>query len=399
VTLILTAGFLFVAASLAVILSQRTRGRLRTVLGSLFAYSAGAGAVGTLAAVALSAGWQQSNVLSFAGIVITVALTLVATESARGFRKLRIGIVIPSMRPFHRDLRRGIMDAVDVSRYKVIDPYNEGDYPEEDLSSFGPCLRSAIRSRADYLIVCAPAIELASSEDLQTECLRLVRRGGHIVFIESIPHADLLISLKFVSTLVSDSETGATLIAEFLQTFLESRPDLSEKPILIIPGPKHSRPARDRAASLLAALEGRPIAVRHTLTWTEQEARMLVLEALPTLGSVAAICCGNDDMAHGAAQAVAELGASVPAITGHDGLLRAIVAISDPFSPLAATVRIPPRAFGEQSYLRLDLVPPRWRLLLPGGFSRCTMDDGTHHTIVITRANLVTHNNAHLLID
>lgn len=397
----LTLGMLglLCAAVAGLIFSQRFRGRLRTRCGTLMAYLIAIATLATLVSAVSAAHWQQSNVLTLSGLLISALLTLAASESARNLRRLRIGIVIPSLSPFHRDLRRGIEDNLDRSQYITIDPYRSGDFPTEDLSNFGSCLNEAIERRCDYLIVCAPAVNLANSKEVRQACLQLVKKGGHIVFIESVPEAELLTELKFASALVTDSSAGSNLIASFVHNYLEQHAELSSRPILVLPGPQHSRPAKARSEALSRELNRSVLDVRYSLTWTAAEAEELATQALRSLGQVAGICCGNDDMALGASRAVAKLGVKVPFITGHDGLVRAIVSIADPFTPLKATVRIPPRTFGERALLCLDQLSPRWKVLLPRGFHYCSSEFTSPIELELSRANLITSFSADRIID
>ena len=386
----------------SIVWTRRWRGRLRIVSQLSAIYASATMAVVVTAALATFYQWNKSDLLSIIGLVISIAITAAASNSVREVRKLRIGIVIPSMRPFHKELRRGIYEAANDSDHTVFDPYNDRDSPEEDLTTFGLCLSTAIRERADGLIVCAPAVALAESNDLQRECQHFVSRGGHLVFIESVPNRDFLESLRFATTLTSDSEASAELIAKYIAQFVESTdptngPKRTAK-ILVLPGPAHSRPAAQRLEALRRHLSDTQIDVISTLSWSENEAHASALRYLrdhePNI-----ICCGNDDMALGACSAVKSSKKIVSCITGHDGLFQAIASIADPFSPLRATIRLPPSAFGSRAVTALDVLPVRWKLLLPSGFKRYRRGTSDDQKLPITGASLVTEYNARLYLD
>ncbi|MBN3454028.1 substrate-binding domain-containing protein [Mycobacterium sp. DSM 3803] len=365
-------------------------------------YATAGTAVLATAALASFYHWNKSDILSIIGLVISIAITVAASNGVREVRKLRIGIVIPSMRPFHKELRRGIYESAKHGSYTIFDPYNERDSPEEDLTTFGLCLTAAIRDRADGLIVCAPAVALAESSDLQQECEKFASKGGHLVFIESVPRATLLDSIRFATTLTSDSDASAELIANYIAqiaTDVDTNTE-TKRParILVLPGPTHSRPAARRLDALRRNLDNYHIDVVNTLSWSEDECRAAALKYLRT-NNPDIICCGNDDMATGACNAVKASKKNVAYITGHDGLFQAIASIADPFSPFRATVRLPPSAFGSRAVTAFDVLPVRWKLLLPSGFSKYSRSASDDEKLPVTGANLVTEHNARLYLD
>lgn len=118
--------------------------------------------------------------------------------------------------------------------------------------------------------------------------------------------------------LVSDDEGGALLAVEHLIA-------LRRKHIAHITGPQSYRAARDRAAAARTVLDdhglalagGKPLHGEWSQHWGRHATRML----MATTPEVDAIFCGNDQIASGAAQALASLGRGVPddvAIVGYD---------------------------------------------------------------------------------
>ena len=393
-------GFTLAALGLYAI-SSYFRGRIRVRLGSIGILASLVGLTATTVFLADDFKWAKSDVLSLIGLLITILLTLFASEYVRGLRKLRVGIVIPSLRPFHRELRQGLRETLDPQRYILIDPYVEGDNPEEDLSNFMPILHRALNRRSDVLLICAPSVDLANSPALIKECERFTRRGGHVFFVESVPSKDILSTLRFVTALVSDSRQGAVLLSQFVRDRWSalSEADKQSARILVIPGPQHSRPASDRHQALQAELVGVPTEVAFSFSWTSDEAAAIAKLALRNSQNIRFICCGNDDMARGAALACFELGVSNVEIVGHDGLYETIVSIADPFNPLAATIRIPPKAFGFRVAALLEVLPTHWGLVAPGGRWFYRHVEPEMVMLPITRANLVTRYNAPLLIS
>lgn len=368
------------------------RGRLRThlsvvgVVGLLF------GLLALFALVSQEFAWARSDVLSLVGILISVVLAIFTSEYMRGIRRLRIGIVIPSLRPFHREIRRGLREILADQNDIFIDPYVEEDNPEEDLSNFLLAFHRALQMKSDYLVICAPSVELANSPAILSECGEFARKGGHVFFIESVPSESMLAALRFVTTVVSDSTRGAELLADYaieLWRLLPER-ERADSSVLLVPGPAHSRPAKERLAAMEKKLSDVPTCIAHTSSWTTAEAKAVVMRELSDCHSIRIICCGNDDMAIGAAQALFELNRKSVQILGHDGLYDFVASIAEPFSPAAATIRIPPRAFGFRIGARIRSLPLPWKLLLPGGWwlSRKVVPEII--VLPISRSSLVT---------
>jgi ABC-type sugar transport system substrate-binding protein len=342
--------------------------------------------------------WNRADALNLVGLGIAISTALFAGDLLRGVRRIRVGVVIPSLRPFHREVREGIREVLrEKGRYHILDPFVEGRFSEEDLSSFPSVLHEAIRKRCDTLVVCAPAADLANAPDVVDECKRFADRGGHIYFIESIPDDAILDEILFVTALQSDSQRSAQLLGDYVVAVVKA--DELANRILMIPGPQHSRPAQERLQELSKHISKADLEIVHTRSWTAAEAEAAVLENVDDLDSYAIICCGNDDMARGAARALAKVGRRSPPIVGHDGLYETLVLIADPFSPLSATVRIPPRAFGERVGVLIDSAPARFGcVLLHGRAFYANRTRAQKLLLPITRASLVTKHNADLLL-
>jgi LacI family transcriptional regulator len=167
----------------------------------------------------------------------------------------------------------------------------------------GHYIRTLLARRVDGFIV------LGDSNDVRSSLTADIPVPVVYVYGESDDPADL--------SVLADDAGGARLAAEHLVS-------LNRRHIGHITGPASYRAARDRAAALDAvlsraglALVGAPLYGEWTQNWGRQAARVLAT-AHPELD---AIFCGSDQVAAGAAQALADLGRRVPddvALVGFD---------------------------------------------------------------------------------
>jgi DNA-binding LacI/PurR family transcriptional regulator len=395
------ALFALAASSLFILgIANQLRGPSRVRISSLAVLGGSMTGLGGALGVVIDLGWERGDVLNVVGLLLTVGITLAASRLVRGVRRLRIGIVIPSMRPFHRELRRGLRETLSPRRYVILDPYFEGDNPEEDLSAFGVTLQRALSGRADVLVICAPAVELVESPVLVDACTQFARRGGHTFFIESVPSDAMLRQLRSCTAVVSDFKRSAELQAGLVAATAHEQVEAGGTPeILVVAGPKHSKPAAGRLRVLSEHLSEYTLTVAQPITWTGRETEHVVQGCLSRSGGISIICCGNDDMARGACLACHRCGRADVAVIGHDGIYEAIVAIADPFSPLIGTVRIPPKAFGHRVATLIPAVPGTVARAIPVIGRRLYGDrEPDWVTLPMSRSNVVTcHNAPHLL--
>jgi DNA-binding LacI/PurR family transcriptional regulator len=392
-------GLAAVASGAVALGGRGLRGVLRVRLTTVSILAALGFAVATMTAIVVGDSWGRGDLLSLIGLAASAVGSFLTSEYLRGVRRLKVAIVIPSMRPFHTELRRGLVESLDPRRYRIQDPYAESDNPEEDLSSLLPTLLTALRGRPDVMVICAPAVELAESEELIHACESFAWRGGHVIFVESVPQVVILERIKFCTTVVTDSEKSAELVAMAVESVSKCLPETAGDSILVVPGPRHSRPAVTRVEALRRHLADKRLVVESTLTWTATETERIVASHLARNSAIRIICAGNDDMARGAAQAIHRAGRPEIGIVGHDGIYEAIVAISDPFNPLAATVRVPPKAYGQRAASLIESLPAHPSRLVPWLRHRLTqrIRPGAI-TVPLSRSNIVTADNAQFLL-
>lgn len=376
------------------VLGRTLRCRIRVLVQSASAVIA----IVLVAIASLSAladyDWNRSDILGAIGLGLSLLLAFVAGRFHTYLRTVRVGVVIPSLRPFHRELREGLTAFLQDGRYEILDPFAAMDSPSEDLSRFPQVMHEALLRKADVLVICAPSRDLANNPLLVEACRALVRRGGHVCFIESVPDDSILDDLGDCSSITSDSSASAALLCEWIQRQVASQSD--EGYVLHIPGPSHSRPAMTRELAMRTNLpDGIEIEVLHTQSWSNSETEAILDSFLHSHSPPQVVICGNDDMAQGAAQCLSERGLRIP-VVGHDGLRETLVLIDDAWSPIEATIRLPPASFGHLAGSVIASLPPRLRALLPGYPRRGPTP--VRLQVPVTRASLVTKYTAGLSI-
>lgn len=388
---------LTIAAVVTFFVSTYFRGQIRTRIGSYSILAMLVAGVLLIASLAKDLSLTKADIIGVIGLVLTIALTFFTGKYIESLRRIRVGIVIPSMRPFHKEVRAGLLQHLEKNKYEIIDPYQTESDSEEDLSQFMPTLQKVLARRSDILVICSPTVDLANTPHLIDECRRHTRRGGHVFFIESTPSKEVLDSLRFVTTVISDTSQSAALQIVYLKNRWNSlsKEDQESGRVLVIPGPAHSRPAKERLNTLLSLLGEIPYEVVESLTWTTDEAKSLTLDRINNSNKFRFICCGNDDMAIGSALACYESRTSDIEIIGHDGLDSTIISIRDPFNPISATIRIPPKAYGVRVAALVNHLSPRWGLIVPliGPWWYRNIKP-TSAVLPITNANLVVNHNA-----
>jgi ABC-type sugar transport system substrate-binding protein len=333
-------------------------------------------------------GLAFADALSSLGLVVGLFFGLFGSRIAASSGRVNVGIVIPSRVAFHRELRRALNDSLSGLPVVILDEYEDKKSVMEDLADFVPCLLRTYRAKPDYLVICAPRASQGNSADLVRVVRDLTRRGGAAFFIEGLPLAELTDrERRRTSTVTSDSQAGAEILAAHVAR--TSKP-LDE--ILVLAGPSDSAPARVRVDLLGSLLPNGHVMTGDSAGWTRLAARQAVLDACAGGKRYNTIVAGNDTMAFGCVDALrsqGERGRKVR-VFGYDGVLRALVAISEPMSPLVGTIRIPPSAYGDQiGYMIVEEV--------------------THHTlrrrslsdvmISIDGSHLITSSNVDLILE
>lgn len=342
----------------------------------------------TVVGLALAAGGvaplvdlSASDAISVIGLFVSLAFGFLGGAAATRVNRPAIGIVIPSRASFHRELRAGLRASS--SNAEIYDEYESSVAAREDLADFLPLLRRVMAKRPDYLVLCAPGVGTGRHPEVDEIAERLVAAGGAVFAIESGDFSNLDERARSrVSTIRTDATSGIEALVEFLRTLL-----LTDQEVLLISGPSTSKPATERARRLAEALPDAHVANVQGSGWTGESAVAALRGHLQEKGRLPdVVVAGNDEMAVGCSRYLATTprGRRVRVI-GFDGILPALVSISDPSSALVATVRIPPTSYGEWigSSILMDFARPTTRpKAIP---SRLILLDSSH---VVTKLNV-----------
>lgn len=368
-------------AGLALSLAMRGRRRLNTVrvAGTLLV------PVTTVLCVAGPV-WLRvtfSDALAILGIILALALPLAGTFLSRSALRVRVAVVIPSMVPFHVELRAGLQEGLLGIRVELVDDYKELQTTAlEALGEFEPGIRRMLRRRPDYLVACAPAVEHYLG-DLEPLLLRFTQAGGGLILIDNFPNPEQLARFgKRVGTVTSDVRGGVQALLGKVK-----RMQVKADRILVIAGPQYSQPAQIRQEALRQAFTDTEVNVVDTDGWTRDSAREEMSKALVGDQPPDLVFCGNDWMALGAVEAIREARKSGPRrkkrtsvvarglrdtrVIGYDGITRALYAIAEPENPLLMTYLTPPAVYGHSiaDMIRHDLASRR----SDGGLASCVI--------------------------
>lgn len=328
-----------------------------------------------------------SDWLSVLSAVFAFVLGFGTQGLARISGRPSIAVAIPSRAAFFRDVRRGLMATLSFMRHDSTDEYISTLSAREDLASFHECLRRALDARPDFLVIGPPSQHALEDEGVTRSLHGFLARGGVLFCIEHRPVAPSRTrDARRMVDVRSDSAAGAVVLSSYLSTRLA--PDAH---VLLIAGPAFSEPARIRREILCGAWPEADVRVLDVPGWTPTAARRVASIALDRDADVDLIVCGNDEMALEVCELVQARQLSTQ-VAGYDGLIRALFCICEPANPFVATVRIPPRAYGERigraicDLCRVSALVFRRRL-------DCDMKIG------ISDVNLVTLDNVKDLIE
>ena len=170
-----------------------------------------------------------------------------------------------------------------------------------------------------------------------------VEAGIHVVAMDTPVNSDQL--LAFV---VFDNFSAGKAVGEWVVQELGGKGK-----VLILDGPQDQQNAIERRNGFLAGLKSGDIEVLDTETadWEIGPARQITAERLNRFSEVDAIIATNDNMALGAAQAIADAGGKNIIVTGFDATDVALQAIAD--GQISATVDQAP---GEQARLAIQVL-------------------------------------------
>lgn len=156
-------------------LSRLARGHRRLFSQRLGLYLGLPGLTAVLVLLPLELHLTFSDGLSLAGLILSLGFGLGARAVERLLVRLRIGVVIPSIVPFHAELRQGFKEGMSAVRLDVYDDYAVTSRAIERLAEFVPSLRRTLAWGPDYLVICSPSVSLVSSQQVMA---LLTETGG-----------------------------------------------------------------------------------------------------------------------------------------------------------------------------------------------------------------------------
>jgi ABC-type sugar transport system substrate-binding protein len=379
-----SAALVLVFASLAWIRWRSRRGPARVAWLRLATVVTVIGLALAAGGIAPSVDLSTSDAISVIGLVVSLAFGFLGGAVATRVNRPVIGVVIPSRASFHRELRAGLRGSS--SNAEIYDEYDSSVAAREDLTDFLPLLQRVMSKRPDYLVLCAPGVGTGRHPEVDEIAEHLVAAGGAVFAIESGDFSNLDERARSrVSTIRTDAASGIEALVEFLRTL-----QTADQEVLLISGPSTSKPATERARRLAEALPGAHIATVQGSGWSGESAVAALrhhLQKAATLPDI--VVAGNDDMAVACSRFLTMTsGGRRVRVIGFDGTLPALVSISDPSSPLVATVRVPPTFYGQWigSSIHMDFAKPTTR---PKALaSRLILLDGSH---VVTKSNVWNH--------
>jgi DNA-binding LacI/PurR family transcriptional regulator len=343
------AAALTVLAVAALAYSPLSRGHRRLLLqrSAIFLGVPALTATLVLAPLELKTG-NLADSLSLAGLAVSLLFGLGArTLDLRGIR-MRLGIVIPSRAPFHKELRAGLREGLASIRAEIYDDYLIHSEAKENLSEFLPSLSRTLAWRPDYLVICSPSPSLFSDETVMRELASFHRRGGGIVFIDNPPGAAEAARIGEFGFVRADVECAAKVLSEYVAANAKDHDT-----VLVLNGPPSSEPAERYRKELEARLPHALIAFGDINGWTERAACRALKKHLEQGQHPRFVLCGNDVMGFGAVRALRESqppsgGQWTTEVLGYNGIARALFAISEEMNPFSATVCLPPGTYGQQ---------------------------------------------------
>jgi ABC-type sugar transport system substrate-binding protein len=366
--------------------AQTQRARRRRTLTRVFLLAVMALAPWTFILTLEVLSVSYSDAFNVLGLAVTLVLAIVGTRLEASWRRVTVAVVIPSRVAFFTEIRRGLTDALDGLPVNLVDDYASAARALEDLTDFMPTLRRAMKRRPDFLLLACPTATAASSDETINILTQLARRGGAAFFIENGPPRDRLPPwvAKRVMTIVSDSQHGAVVMADYLSG---AYPQHSA---VILAGPAGSAPATSRATIFGQRFPEGAVRVADVAGWSRAGAHTAAIEHLEGSPSPTLLICGNDSMALGAAAAVQELGRTDSVVSGYDGVRQVLAAIAEPSNPIVATLRTPASAFGSEAGARMR-----------DQLSFRPIHDASDDSIIVLsvdESHLVTRNSVELLL-
>lgn len=326
-----------------------------------------------------------ADAMGIVTLILTAGFAVGGTVLDHVFQKIRVGIVIPSRVPFHKELRRGLHEGLGGLSIEVWDEFADTNASLEDLSQFDSCFHKAITFKPDYLIIAAPGSSYLDNPNFNQQLSRFLSRGGRVFFIENAPsfmHDEGSADKRNVSVVRSDSQTGAMLLGNFIKQNWDGKSKIG-----LVAGPAESEPSRSRLEILTTIVKiPNHLIVHSDLSgWSMEAAYDYTKQMMEGPVPPRMIVCFNDTMALGAIRALRENGKDLDiSVIGYDGIPRALTAIDEPRNCFAATIRIPPSQYGV--VIANQIIED-----INGGWIRSA--GISSHTIPISSSNLITKHN------
>ena len=271
---------------------------------------------------------------------VAVALFAVSEVSA----KPTIGMVLKSVRnEFFIEMAKG------AQRYAKAHPDTltlqlEGIQQEVDVSGQEAIIRTMIAQKVDALIV-VPTDSVAMLPVL----MEAIRAGILVINMDNkLDDRALVLEGVNIPFVGPSNFVGARSVGEYVAKALPAGSKVG-----LIEGPPGAINSRARSDGFRAALRAADMVVAgvHSGYWVVAQGKSATIDLLKATPDVKALLCGNDNMAIGAAQALAELGLKGKVLLGgYDNIPGIHSYLSD--GSVAATADQYP---GKQAQYALDL--------------------------------------------
>lgn len=250
----------------------------------------------------------------------------IVASSLKQNRSFAIGVLVPDlMNPLFPPIIRGIQDNAESIGYTVITA-NTDDDEEKELSAL-----RMMRSRAIEGVIIATARRKDRTVD---QCIK-----------EDVPFVlvNRTVDREGVNAVVLDEDYGIRAILDHLLSLKHTR-------IAHVAGPQHTSTGYHRAKAFSDYLRIHGLQtdlVEAANKFTVEEGKRVLRKLIAKDNSFTAVVAGNDLLALGCMDALADVGLQVPnsiSVTGYDDIL-----FLDRMSPALTTVSAPKYEMGSQA--------------------------------------------------
>lgn len=250
--------------------------------------------------------------------------TTSVTQSVSDGKELKVGVSISTLNnPFFVSLKEGIEEAAKEGDVKIVitDAQNDSEVQNNNIEDL-------IEQKVDMLLInpvdsqaISPAVENANQKNIPVICVDRNSESGEVV-----------------SLVASDNVEGGKMAAEFLIEKLGENAKVIE-----LEGIAGASSTRERGEGFNEAIKGKLDLIASQPANFDRSEGLSVMENLyQAHPDVQAVFCQNDEMALGAAEALAN---SDVLIVGFDGTEDAIKAVEN--GQLAATIAQKPKEMGK----------------------------------------------------